>query len=165
MKLTFEQVDRNVSYDPATGVFRHKVDRCMGKIEAGERAGSKDASLGYVRLSIDGKRVWAHRVAWLLSTGSWPQADIDHINGVRDDNRLANLRDVSRGQNLQNQTKPGPGNRSGIRGVRWDGRRSKWRAEISVDNRNKFLGRFDTKAEAAAAYLKAKQQFHPGAVL
>ena len=95
----FQEVLR---YDPDTGYFHHLTPK--GNKPGDLVVRSKD-SYGYIRLSLKGKRYSAHRVAFLFQTGEWPRYDVDHKNGVRDDNRWCNLRLATRAQNLTNQPK------------------------------------------------------------
>jgi hypothetical protein len=154
--LTHERLLELLAYDPATGVFTRRVD--VGgrakRFKAGTVAGCVDRSVGYVRITVDGRHLWAHRLAWFYVHGAWPLGQVDHINRERVDNRIANLRDVPQAINLQN--------RADARGVCWEPHRRKWRATVSVENRNRFLGRFDTEEAARAAYLSAKRAAHPG---
>jgi hypothetical protein len=87
-------------------------------------------------------------------TGDWPTAEIDHANGTRDDNRWSNLRSATRSQNLVNARKPST-NTSGLKGVSWDAERGNWRAYLTLNGRNKYLGRFADPAEAHRAYFAA----------
>lgn len=145
-----------VSYDAMTGLFTWKKQRPQGRI-IGSIAGTTTGD-GYRRLRINGSPVLAHRAAWLISTGSWPTGVIDHINGIRSDNRLVNLRDVSGGGNHQNQRKPARNNTTGFMGVtRVQGR---FQAQITVGHRNRYIGRFDTPSEAHSAYLSTKRKLH-----
>jgi hypothetical protein len=110
---------------------------------------------GYRGGSIFSRQLVAHRVIWLLKFGEWPSADIDHINGNRLDNRIENLRAVSRADNLRNRRMPIT-NTSGIVGVGWDKARGKWRAQIEANGLAKCLGHFEEKADAAAARKAAE---------
>jgi hypothetical protein len=92
----------------------------------------------------------AHRIVWAMTYGYWPGHQIDHINGVRNDNRLCNLREATVAQNQQNQ-RASPRNASGYPGVSWHKRIGKWEAHITVDGRRHHLGLFDTAREAYAA--------------
>lgn len=98
--LTKERLQELLIYNTVTGIFTWKVNR-RGTAKAGTVAGRPN-NKGYIDISIDGKRYKAHRLAWLYITGSWPENQIDHINRIRDDNRLANLRDVTQSENLRN---------------------------------------------------------------
>ena len=107
-------------------------------------------SEGYRRVSIQGKSTGAHRVAWFLHYGKWPDGFIDHINHDRSDNRIGNLRLVSRSDNARNQ-KLHSHNVSGFNGVSYHKKRQEWRAVIQVDGKKKWVGAFKTKGEAIAA--------------
>jgi hypothetical protein len=104
---------------------------------------------GYYRTS--GKLV--HRLVWLYYTGTMPENDLDHINGLRTDNRIENLRETTRGLNTQNRKET-----LGYTFV--PGRSKPWLAQIKVNYQNKNLGYFKTKEEARNAYLKAKKELH-----
>lgn len=108
----------------------------------------------------------AHRLVWLHLYGEWPEHGIDHINGRRSDNTAANLRSVPQSENVQNQRKARRDNKStGLLGVSRPSGRSKYRAQIMAQGRNRYLGYFDTPEEAHAAYLAAKRQLHPGCTI
>ncbi|HFX7402522.1 TPA: HNH endonuclease signature motif containing protein [Escherichia coli] len=143
-------------YDPVTGRLQHKANR--RRVKAGTYADSTRRADGYrqVALRLDGKQyqLKAHRVAWILAHGSIPHGmQIDHINGIRDDNRLCNLRLVTQRENDQNRRR--------ARGYSWNKGSSKWEAYIRVDGVRHHLGLFTTEAAARVAYLKAKARYHP----
>lgn len=144
-------------YEPDTGKFfwRYTLPKARS-IKAGDEAGTPDQ--GYVKIKLNGRRYAAHRIAWLLTYGEWPQQAIDHINGVRSDNRIANLRDVAPIVNSHNRRNANPKNTTGFLGVSVAG--SKFMAVICVEGRRICLGRFDTPEEAHAAYLSAKTVVH-----
>ena len=109
------------------------------RVKAGDRAGCKDA-LGYRRVNRIGKIYYEHHLIWLWHNGEFPEKNIDHINGIKDDNRIENLRDVSQSENLRNpsthykQAKNVPLGKSGIRGVVKSspkGRKDYWEARIT----------------------------------
>jgi hypothetical protein len=152
-----------VSYDPDSGELRwlHKRGPCR----AGDLAGHTHKSDRRVAVGIDGKLYRAHRLIWLYVFGEWPRNDIDHINGNPLDNRLCNLRDVSKLVNQQNHRRPGKRNTSGYLGVSWHSAVGLWRACVRVEGRQKFLGVFLTPEEAYAAYLAAKRQLHEGCTI
>ena len=144
-----------VSYDPDTGVFTWAQSK--GRAKRGTSAGWRKSN-GYVGIHIDGKNYLAHRLAWLYVHGVWPPDMLDHINGVRDDNRITNLRCVSAGDNLNNQRAPHANSKSGYLGVSpW---RNKWRAVIQVNRKQVHLGVFDTPETAHHAYVEAKRAHH-----
>ena len=149
-----------LSYEPETGVFRYLSK--TGARAAGDVAGSRHSE-GYVRLKIDGVGYGAHRIAWLMVTGRLPLGQIDHINGVRDDNRMANLRDVPALINCQNRRFASARNKTGVLGVVPAG--DKFSAYIGSGYGCSNLGTFDTKEEAGAAYVAAKRVAHEGCTL
>jgi hypothetical protein len=104
----------------------------------------------------------AHRLAFLWMTGSFPASEVDHINGVRDDNRWGNLRAVTPTQNAQNQRLPS-NNKSGVIGVHWNKQANRWCARIKVNGRVVHIGLFSTLEEAVAARAKANEKYgyHP----
>jgi hypothetical protein len=91
--------------------------------------------------------------------GEWPPEQIDHINGIRVDNRIVNLRLADTPQNHAN-TGPPSTNTSGMKGVRWDKKRRKWKAEITVKGRLIYLGRFKERRHAIVARLEAEGRYH-----
>ena len=158
--LTAETLRGLLDYDPETGEFRWRVSR-GNRIKVGAAAGTVSSN-GYVVIRINGMLFKAHRLAWLYTHGMWPDHQIDHINSDKRDNRIKNLRDVSRSVNLQNQTKPPKNNTSGFFGVSWHKRKKRWGAQIKVNGRKQHIGLFDTPEAAHAAYLVAKLRLHPG---
>ncbi|MCC6776684.1 MAG: HNH endonuclease [Hyphomicrobiales bacterium] len=144
-------------YDPKTGIFTWKVT-INNKTRAGAAAGCRDGH-AYHLIGVDGRLYVAHRLAWLWMTGAWPEADIDHRNLDKKDNRWSNLRAATRSGNMAN-TGARADNTSGLKGVTWDKHRNKWLAQIRVNGKNKFLGRFECLEAAHAAYVaKAKEMF------
>lgn len=150
-----ERLVELLDYEPETGLFKWK--RRRGRIAPGEIAGTKD-SHGYCQIAIDYRTYRAHRLAWLYMHGRLPTGDIDHINGNPLDNRISNLRDVSRSVNLRNRHRAGSHSKVGVVGVSQS--RNSFCARIkSPDGEHIFLGVFETKDAASAAYMKARQQF------
>lgn len=137
-------------YDPETGLFVRKVSR--GNTKAGDVAGSKD-NKGYLRVLFNGKREKLHRLAFLYMEGRFPSGQVDHKNGVKDDNRWENLREVSNEENASNRTKSNTNNQLGVLGVYRFG--DKYRAMF----KGKHLGLFETIDEAAAAYQRARSEY------
>lgn len=125
---------------------------------ANKPAFTSDDGRGYRVGRIAKCKFYAHRVIWALVHGEWPVADVDHINGDRSDNRLANLRAVSHVENTRNQ-KSRVNNTSGISGVTWNKSKSKWQAQISVGGRLIYLGRFDNIVDAAQARREAQRKY------
>lgn len=160
--LTAQRLREALFYDPETGVFIRRVATgARGCHKVGSIAGSVN-SLGYVCISLDGKKYGAHRLAWLYVHGDWPAGVIDHRNGVRNDNRLGNLRDVTQAANVQNsQVVRSDNHSSGIRGV--EKRGNSYRAKIQVGEKVIPLGSYQTAEEASRVYWDAKRRLHPGA--
>ena len=154
-----ERVRELFIYDPGSGVFTRRIATGRhGRHRAGVVAGTREKR-GYILISVDGLQYMAHRLAWLYVHGEMPSTDIDHINNVKDDNRIANLRLVTRKQNMQNVLFH-KHNTSGFKGVSWHAPRSKWRAYIFCDYKQIHLGLFDTKEAAAAARVDAEKVYH-----
>jgi hypothetical protein len=153
--LTAEEVRRLFNYDPDTGIFTRLVNR--HRFKAGEVAGAKSDD-GYINIKIRTKTYKAHRLAWLYVYGLFPSLQVDHINGIRSDNRISNLREVSHSGNTQNQKEAQRSNKSGFLGVSPNNRR--WKATIAVHGEYKYLGTFDTPELAHQAYLDAKRSLH-----
>lgn len=148
-----------LSYDPQTGEFKWAVAPGRGAVRVGDIAGRKSNN-GYRQIGLGGRIYLAHRLAWLVVYGEWPKCQIDHINGIKDDNRISNLRDVTIAQNSHAIFKPQPNNRTGFRGVTFNKWIGKFHAKITKAGKTLFLGYFRTAEEASAAYLSAKQQIH-----
>ena len=157
--ITVETLRAVLDYDADTGIFRRRVSR--GNVEAGAVAGTVSEK-GYICIMVNGTLFKAHRLAWLHFHGVMPQDQIDHLNGDKADNRIANLRDVPHCMNQQNQTRPPKNSTSGFRGVAWHKRDKRWQARIKVNGREQYIGYFETAEAAHAAYLAAKLQLHPG---
>ena len=159
---TYERVRELLSYDPETGSFM-RLKR-MGSYHPGPVTGGRTEH-GYVNITIDGMRNYAHRLAFLLMTGEWPTKHIDHINGDRADNRWANLRQATHSQNLANRG-PTKRNKSGFKGV--VAKRDKWIAAIQWKGKPYRAGPFESKEQAAEAYremaLRLHGDFTPGQV-
>ena len=164
MKRSFdaETMRRLLDYEPDTGIFYWRIQPSRS-VKAGAVAGSVNDE-GYRYITIDRKAFAAHRLAWLYTHGVWPEQQIDHINGVKADNRIANLRDVPQSMNQHNQVRTKKNNTSGFCGVSWEKRDKRWRAMIMVNGRKQHIGLFDTPEAAHAAYLVAKLRLHPGDV-
>ena len=157
MTLTVEHLKNALIYDPDTGKFVWNT-RPSRAVKAGDVAGCVEKRIGYVTIGIKGRIYKAHRLAWLYVYGQWPKGLIDHVNGDKADNRIANLRDVFADGNSQNVRKPNSRNKSGFMGVIWF--QNKWRASMSVNGKSKWLGDYNTPEEAHQIYLEAKRKYH-----
>lgn len=156
MEITQNILKEILDYNPETGLFiwKKRISKC---IKIGKLAGFLD-NRGYIRITIYKKKFSAHRLAWLYVYGKWPNNIIDHINRIKTDNRINNLRDVSDSENKENRSIPSKSNTTGFLGVsknRW-----KFRATIRVNKIKINLGTFDTPEEAHQYYLNAKKELH-----
>lgn len=158
--LTQEQLRELLHYNPETGDFTWK--RSRGPKKAGSRAGH---ATDYWRIEIDQRPYMAHRLAWFYVHGSWPERDLDHINGDPLDNRIKNLRDVDASINLQNQVRRPKHNTTGFWGVSWSEAHHKFIAQITTNGKKMHLGYFTDAAEAQAVYLSAKKRLHSSSTI
>ena len=115
-------------------------------------------SNGYRIGALKGKTYCEHRLVWLYHYGAWPKGHIDHINGVRDDNRIENLREATRQQNSFNRKSFGK--TSEYKGVSWDKPGKKWRSQYTLAGKVHYLGLYETEEEAAEVYCKATEHLH-----
>lgn len=160
--LTHDELISLLEYKPDTGCFvRIKAVGNNGNWKAGDNVGSVDTQSGYVKIGLKGKRFYAHRLAWFYVHGVWPKGKIDHINHVRNDNRLINLRDVDDFAHARNCSMQS-NNASGATGVYWNTDRNKWQARIMVNRKNLYLGMFDNIKDAKNARKLAEVEhgFH-----
>lgn len=151
-------------YSPSTGLFawREKLNyRGRPFKRSGRRMGCID-QMGYVVLSVGDRKLRGHTAAWLLTFECLPEGEIDHINGNRADNRIANLRDVPRFINCQNRRKASSTSRTGLLGSHWSAVAQKYTAQITRKGIKRHLGLFATAEEAHAAYVAAKRKIHEG---
>ncbi len=160
--LELARLKELLHYDPESGIFTW-IKSNSNTSPVGTIAGRGINPEGYRQIQIDGHSFKAHRLAWFYVYGKWPE-QIDHLNGVRDDNRIINLRDATPQINSQNQRGAIKNNKSGFLGV-FPHKNGGFVAKIKVDKKNKYLGRFATAEEAHAVYVLAKRQFHVGCTL
>lgn len=176
-KLDAGMLREVLDYDPDTGRLVWK-ERAPHQFPAGEnthpgvcqmwnkqRAGKEALTAninGYKVGAVMTVRVYAHRVAWAIHYGEWPEHDIDHINGDRGDNRIVNLRAAPRYENNRNR-RMNRRNTSGVTGVHYAKTVGKWMASITVEGVKKNLGMYDQKEDAISARQKAERDYgyHP----
>lgn len=157
--LTQAELKEYLSYDIESGVFTW-IKPCNKRMKIGERAGSLNGE-GYIQIGINKRSYLAHRLAFIYIGCELDDSEIDHINGIKTDNRIINLRNVSKSKNLQNQRKNHRNNKSsGLLGVSWHKGASKWQAHIRTDNKRIHLGYFTDPKEAHLAYINKKRLLH-----
>lgn len=144
-------------YDPETGNLIWKESG--KKRTVGAVIGSL-GSHGYLETSIDRNRYLVHRLVWLWHKGEFPVQHTDHINHIRTDNRIDNLRAVSNRENNYNQSKRTKPTTSRWRGVSWDTGRQIWKSALKSAKGYKFVGYFKEEADAAMAYNEAALQYY-----
>jgi len=159
--ITQERLRQVAAYDEHTGEFI-RIKPLKGR-RVGQAMGSKRWD-GYVRIRIDQRTYYGHRLAWFWAHNEWPPEEIDHIDGNPSNNRLSNLRAVSRAVNQENIRKPPRHNTTKLLGAsRAAG--GKFMAALMVRKRQVYLGTFSTAEEAHAAYLTAKRRLHAGCTI
>ena len=160
-EMTAERLRSLLHYDPETGVFTWRVATSF-RVHVGQVAGCLD-NTGYLKVGVDGCRHLLHRLAWLHTYGVWPSGQVDHINRIRVDNRIANLRDVPPTGNIQNSG-ISRRNRSGVKGVSWVPKAGKWKSFICASHKYIYLGLFSDIDDAIAARKAAEAKYHPFAL-
>ena len=150
---------KRFSYNPDTGVFTYKVRTALSP--EGSTAGSRTSG-GYLEVRVLDVALHLHRLAWLMHYGKLPEKGmhIDHIDGNRTNNSIANLRVVTPSQNGQNRSDVNSNSTSGVPGVHWYKAYGKWSAEIMVNRKKHHLGYFLSIDEAASARAEAKTKLH-----
>lgn len=134
-------------YDPVTGeMISRRTSKRVGWLED-----------GYYHLTVKNKDYRLHRLIWMYLHNRWPEEMIDHINGIKTDNRLCNLREVTAKQNAENRNKVNA--ISGLKGV-VPANNGRWKCQIGHNGKVVYLGTYDTKEEARDIYCKAAKVFH-----
>ena len=153
-RLSIDEMRKHLAIDPETGIITRLIKR-QGS-PAGSEAGCKTKD-GYRRLRVMGKQFDGHIVAWALYYGEWPTKEIDHANGVRDDNRKSNLRLATRAENARNVVSSPM---SGHKGVCWVHATKRWLATIGYNGKRKHLGYFRDLDHAAEFRELAAAMIH-----
>jgi HNH endonuclease/AP2 domain len=153
--MNIDELKSLFSYDPDTGVIRW-IAKGKGMIK--KKAAGTLLHSGYLGICVGPKRWQAHRIAWALHHGTWPKDQIDHINGVKTDNRICNLREATNSQNGKNLGLS-KANKSGVKGVSFENYTQRWKASIKVENKTISLGRFNSIEDAAIARRLAEQHY------
>lgn len=150
-----EQIQELFTYDPDTGFIYWKA---LGGGKIKKKPAGTIENNGYLGIVIGKQRIRAHRIAWVLHHGKWPDDQIDHINGNGLDNRICNLREATNSQNSKNTKKP-KNNTSGLIGVHFEKYTQRWRACIKVNYKQINLGRFVNFDEAVFARKEAEKKY------
>jgi hypothetical protein len=147
--ITQNEIKKLIKYDPLTGyvIFLSTNERKVTKTK-------KEYNLIYLL----GKTYIEHRIIWVYMTGSHPRGQIDHINGIRDDNRFKNLRDVTNQENHRNKTLLS-NNKSGVTGVAWSQLRNTFRSSITVDLKHVHLGYFNNLLDACCSRKSSELKY------
>jgi len=156
-ELTQDELKEILEYNEETGDLIRKCKRGR-RHQKGVIVGTLRRD-GYIRVHLDDKLYYAHRLIWFHMTGNWPKHQIDHINGIKNDNRFCNLREASHAANQRNK-KITIQNNSGFKGVSKTSNNKRWRARIEFEGKQKYLGTFDKPEDAHQAYCKAAQARH-----
>ena len=164
-RLTVQELRSRVAYNSESGEFTWlHCDTCRASWNSrfsGKKALCAPHSNGYLFGAIADRKMFAHRVAWAMHYGCWPDGEIDHVNHDKTDNRIANLRVVQRTQNAMNLSKS-KRNSSGVTGVFKHTQTMRWQAQIRINRKSIHLGSFESFDDAIAARRKAEKQhgFH-----
>ena len=155
--ITQDRLKEVLRYDKDTGAFvwiKTYRNQNLGKI-----AGSYDKD-GYIVIKVDRKQYRAHNLAWMYVHGKFPDIILDHKDGVKDNNSICNLREVTYSENAWNQRRAHKDSKHGLIGVDYNKTKKRYRARIMVHGNRKTLGCFATAKEAHRAYLSAKRELH-----
>jgi len=154
--LTQEMLKNIIHYSPETGIFTWAKPRQGIKIT--DKVGTLKPN-GYILILINSKLYRAHRLAWLYMTSNWPENDIDHINGKRDDNRFCNLREATKEQNNWNK-KVRKDSTTGIKNVLYYPKYETYYVKITANKVSHTFGPFKTKDEAAKIAKQKRAEIH-----
>lgn len=145
--LTQELIAKVLKYDALSGTLVWISNLHSKRAIPGSRAGSLIQKTGYRSISLFGRTYPEHHLIWFIVNGVWPSGQIDHENQVRDDNRIANLRDVTKAENARNRSR-NPHSRLGEAGIWFNLRTHKYVAEITMNGKKVYQKSFDDIDEA-----------------
>lgn len=157
--ITVEYIQERLDYDLDKGKLYWKPtsNKSWSTKFAGKEAGCRFNG-GYIKLSIDNEGYLAHRLLWVLAHGYWPDG-IDHINGIRSDNRIVNLREANQSQNMSNVARWAH-NTSGVKNVRWHEATGKWLVRVKKRGYTHYFGYYEDLEEACEVAHKARIELH-----
>lgn len=145
-----------LAYDPETGLFtwiKHRFKKVLGTT-----AGCPH-SHGYIRIRVHGVSYFAHRLAFMFTHNRLPEGEIDHINRIKTDNRISNLRESTVEENRSNCV--AKRKRKGVlKGCYFSKKHNRWLAIAQKDNKRHYIGLFDTEIEAHEAYVEVARKLH-----
>lgn len=156
--ITQAEVMQVLSYNSITGIFTWLV-RKSSRAGPGDRAGNRMPK-GYRAIQIDGVQYYEHRLAWLYMHGVWPDKEIDHKDGITDNNIFDNLKQATRLQQVQNFHEENNKNKLGFMGVYKNG--SGFATAINVVGKRVRLGTHESAELAHLIYMEAKRKYHEG---
>lgn len=145
-------------YESETGHL-YWIKKSSDKTVVGARAGWQRSKNGYRQIGLLGRIIYEHRLIWLLVSGQFPENQIDHKNGIKDDNRFENLRHATSSQNLSNIGAKRD-NTSGTKNVHWCNRVKKWIAKVKRHGKTHRAGAFDSYEDAVSAAAIARAKIH-----
>lgn len=154
--ITQSRLKEILHYDPETGIFTRKIRCCNGRFGVIRTSPSPS---GYYRIMINSIRYYAHKLAWLYIYGELPTGNLDHINRIRTDNRISNLRIASNSQNCMNCTIYSS-NTSGQKGVNFSKKHNTWIVRCRVNNIRYYLGCYKNKEDAINIYIAFAKHVH-----
>lgn len=153
--ISQEELKRFLDYNPDTGIFTWIVNRTNG-VKAGDVAGTPQN--GYLTFYLNNTQWKAHRLAFLFMEGRMPHEYIDHINGIKSDNRWCNLREATNAENQRNRS--GTGSNCNLKNVTYIKKRDKYQVSLKVNNKDKFIGYFQDIELADLVAIEAREKFH-----
>lgn len=159
-KLTHKKLVDVLDYSKETGVFKWKK-RTSNRVCVGDIAGASHSKDGYIQIYISGEKFYAHRLAWFYVNREWPVGSIDHMNVNRRDNRISNLRILSKQENAQNVFKATTRSKTGLLGVGVS-TSGNYVAQIRYGGKLHYLGVYKTPEDAHKVYMEHKLKHHYG---
>ena len=157
------KTDRVLTQEQALHLFEYRDGNVFwkntthGKIKIGSQVGFLNDA-GYYQVSIYGKKYRVHQIVYLMQNGYIPK-EIDHINTIKTDNRIENLREATRVQNMYNKNLSSR-NTSGFKGVSWKEKIKKWQVAINVNGKRKYIGVYEDLELADLVATEARDKYH-----
>jgi hypothetical protein len=157
IELTKEQLNALFEYKEGAIYWRHRHGGKKNRA-AGSKAGTALGKRPYLRVAINYRFYYVHRLVWAMHHDIVPDV-IDHIDGDPSNNRIENLRPSSISGNMQN-SKLNSRNSSGIKGVSFCARTGKWKGEVYANGKKHSAGSFGSKEDCGAAVEKLRADVH-----